>query len=564
MLKLITSFVLFVFVLFSCTNTSEPVENLVALGGKKYGGEFKFMSSEKIQSLFPVNGMDIYSSRILNQIFEPLMRINPGTLETEPCLAESFDVNEDLTEYTFHIRKDVKFQKNDCFKNDEDRVLTPEDVKFTFEYATSGLAQSQASSLLKDYVKGGVEFNESTKDGLEGKSIEGIKVSGEDLIITLTRPYPEFEKVLSNVFLGIVSKKAFERYGESIDDNPVGTGPFILKTKTDEGVDLVRNDEYWRKDKFGNQLPFLSSVHMSYSENKRSQLDAFQKKEVDIVLEIPVEDVPFILGDLDSAHLNVRHRVESQKSLSMSYIGMALGSDEFSDINVRKAIDLAIDKRYIIDHDLQGEGYYAEHGMVPEMGIYQSSDVQREGFNPERARKLLANAGYPNGKNFPKLEIYVNGLAGGMNQLVGESICSQLKKNLNLDFSVKMCSYLERDQAIQSGEAKIWREGWIADIPDPQNFFTLIYGENKYGYLDENFNSQYLAASSEMNPEKRNKLFVECDQIIADQVPLIPVMRGDHIVLVNLRVRDFMANPLRKLYLGDVFIKELKPKKDQE
>lgn len=567
MLKLLTPLFLLAIVFNSCKTGSEEPENMVALGGKKYGGEFNFMSSENIQTLFPLHGTDIYSVRISGQIFETLLRINSETMEVEPGLAESFDVNDDLTEYTFKIRNGVKFHENDCFKSDDERILTPEDVKFTLEYSISGMEENEFSLLLKDYVKGGNEFYEATKNGLNGKSVEGIQVKGENVVVSLNKPYAEFEMVLSNIVFGIVSKKAFEKYGKDIDDNPVGTGPFALYKKSDEGIDLKRNPDYWKQDEFGNQLPFLSAVHMTYSKNKRSQLDAFQKEEVDIVLEIPVDEVPFILGDLESAHLNVRHKVAAEKSLGMTYLGFAAQSEEFKDAKVRKAIDLAIDASYIIDNDLQGEGYYAENGIVPEMANYKSSEVKRVDFDVNKAKRLLAEAGYPNGRGFPKLEIYSNGLKGSLNELVVNSIAKQLKKNLNLDFTVKLCSLEDRDKAIESGEAKIWRKGWVADIPDAQNFLSLIYEGNQQNYSNEEFNQLFLAASAEVDSEKRNQMYIQCDQIATDEAVIIPILRGDHIVLINLRVRDFQTNPLQQMYLGETFIKELKVRvsdQDQE
>lgn len=559
MLKLLIPFLCLAIVFSSCKDDSNSTQGMTALGGKKYGGTFKFMSSEKVSTLMPSQSISIFNTRITNQIFEPLMRYDSETMEVIPALAESFSVNDDLTKYTFKLREGAKFSSNDCFSNDNDRLVTAEDVKFSLSYATSGLKQNKAAYLLKDFIKGGEEYYENTSSTLDGQSLEGIQTNGSnEVIISLVKPFPGFEKVLANSILGIVSKKAYEKYGETSDLNPVGSGPFVLESFSDSGIKLKRNPDYWQEDDFGNKLPFLEGIEMTYSDNKRSQLDAFQTEEVDIVLEIPVEEVPFILGELDSAHLNVRHKVEAERTMGMTYICMAVGSDEFSNLKVRQAINLAIDRKFIIENDLKGEGYYAENGVVPSMTGYDNSKVKGDQFNPVLARQLLAQAGYPNGVNFPKLEIYVNGVEGGLNDMIGRSVSQQLKKHLNLEFSVKMCSLEERDNAIASGTAKIWRSGWVADYPGPHNFLSLYSGDNRFGYSNESFNKLFRSASAELDSEKRSKLFEQCDQMIVNDVPVIPIMRDDHIVLVNLRVRDFNTNPMQQIYLAKTFIKELK------
>jgi oligopeptide transport system substrate-binding protein len=125
----------------SCSGDGTDTSSIVAKGGKKYGGTFRFMSAEKIASVFPIHSGDLYSSRIVTQIFEPLMRIDPTTLDAVPCIAESFTVNADATVYTFTIRKGVKFHEDDCFA-DGTRELTAEDVKFSLDLACSGLSDN--------------------------------------------------------------------------------------------------------------------------------------------------------------------------------------------------------------------------------------------------------------------------------------------------------------------------------------------------------------------------------------------------------------------------------------
>jgi len=551
----------------SCGDTEPATEDLVAKGGKQYGGEFKFMSPEKVKTLFPAHTAFLYTSRLIAQIYEPLMVFDAGSMKVIPGVAESFEMSSDAKVYTFKIRKGVMFHSNECFGGEAEE-LTAEDVKFTFEMACSGLESNQISYLLKDRIEGANAFFKKSTKSIPSSGISGIKVKGNSIEITLTNASPGFERVLTNPGLGIISKKAYEHYGDKkIDKNPVGSGPFMLEEMAGSKITLERNPAYWRKDDFGNQLPFLNKVEMTYSKDKRSEFMSFRKKEIDLVLEIPVEEIEHILGSLQEAQdgKNVKHKVEGKPSLSMSYIAMACESEEFSDLRVRQAFNLAIDREEIIDNYLEGEGWAALNGFVPQMADYDNDAVDGHSLNADRAKSLMAEAGYSNGANFPTLDFYVNATKGSGIHKMCQAISAQVKENLNVDLNIKLCSIDEREEAIANGNAKIWRSGWIADYPDPENFLGLFYSGNLEGgsssvnsfkFSNEAFDKLFEAAASESDPAKRMELLVKCDQMVIDQAAVMPVLTDDHIVMINARVRDFAASPMEVFSLTNVFIKE--------
>ncbi|MCE2742635.1 MAG: ABC transporter substrate-binding protein [Fluviicola sp.] len=564
--KLIFVYSLLTVLLISCSGSnSEKMK--VAVGGKQYGGELKFMSSEKIASLFPIESIDVFSQRVLGQMYEPLFKIDLTSLKATPLIAESFEMNGNASVYTIKIRKGVKFHEDDCF-SDGSRELTAEDVKFSLDLACSGLHSNQVSYLLTNYIKGAKSFMEATKNGINGKSVSGIKVVDANTVkIELNQPFIGLEKILSHTGLSIVPKEAFEKYGEEISKHPVGTGPFMLEIANDQQIILNRNPNYWRKDNFGNQLPFLDKISLTYSKNKRSELMAFRKKAIDVVMEIPVEEIENILGSLQDAQkgLNVKHKIENESSMSMAYIAFACQSKEFKDENVRKAFNLAVDRQEIVNTNLEGEGYPALNGFVPPMDIYPNNKVTGHSYNVELAKELLAKAGYPNGKNFPALSIYVNTKEGSKSHRMVQGVVSALNKNLNLHLKIKLCTIKERDKAIASGQAKIWRGGWIADYPDPETFLSIFYGGNIHGadyllngfqFKNQEYDKLYEQALREVNPQKRNELMVKCDQLIIDRCPVMPILTGDFILMVNARIRDFKTNSMEAIDFSKVYIKE--------
>ena len=564
--KLIFVYSLLTVLLISCSG-SNSYEMKAAVGGKQYGGELKFMSSEKIASLFPIESIDVFSQRILGQMYEPLFKIDLTTLKATPLIAVSSEMNANASIYTFKIRKGVKFHENDCFSNGT-RELTAEDVKFSLDLACSGLNSNQVSYLLTNYIKGAKSFMESTKNGINGKNVSGIKVIDSNTIkIELNQPFIGLEKILSHTGLSIVPKEAFEKYGKDISKHPVGTGPFFLESNSDQQIILKRNPNYWRKDNFGNQLPFLDKISLTYSKNKRSELMSFRKKEIDVVMEIPVEEIENILGSLQDAQrgLNVKHKIENESSMSMAYIAFACQSKEFKNENVRKAFNLAVDRQEIVNINLEGEGYPALNGFVPPMDIYPNNKVIGHPYNVELAKELLAKAGYPNGKNFPALSIYVNTKEGSKSHRMVQGVVNELNKNLNLHLKIKLCTIKEKDEAIASGEAKIWRGGWIADYPDPETFLSIFYGGNIHGadyllngfqFKNQDYDKLYEQALREVNPEKRNDLMVKCDQLLVDRCPVMPILTGDFILMVNARIRDFKTNSMEAIDFSKVYIKE--------
>ncbi len=550
------------------SSCGEPEEKeLVAVGGKKYGGEFKFMSSEKITTLFPFSSDDHYSSRIVSQIYEPLLRLETSTMTPVPGIAEKVTVSDDAKVYTFKIRKGVYFHDDACFGNSP-YELNANDVKFSLSLACSGIKENTISYQLVNRIVGAQEFFKQSKKTIPKNGVSGIKViDGYTVEITLVRPFAGFENVLTHPSLGIIPQKAFEEYGVDMATHPVGTGPFCFESMSDEKIVLKRNPNYWRKDELGNQLPFLSKVIMTYTKDKRSELMAFRKSEIDLVLQIPVEEIEHILGTLTEAQegKNVKHKIESERSLSMRYISMAIDSKEFSDVRVRKAFNLSIDRNAIIDNWLEGEGW-AANGFVPSMKNYPNDDVKGHDYNPAKAKQLLREAGYPDGKDFPVLDLYVNAVEGSLAHKICQAVAMQLKNSVNVQLNVKLCDLNERKEAIANGKAKIWSAGWIADYPDPESFLTMFYGGNAtnsgmvnvFNFRDAEYDAVYEEAISEIDDEKRNQLMVKCDQMIVDKAATIPLITGAHIVMLNARVRNFKANPMESLNLTDVFIKEPK------
>jgi oligopeptide transport system substrate-binding protein len=571
-----TYFIVFMIILSSCGG-NEVVKT--ARGGKIYGGVFRFMSNEKITNFFPVSSFDNYTARIISQIYDPILRLNSETMKVEPSIATSYTLSKNAKKITLKIRKNIRFHDDPCFKKGKGRYLNANDLKYSLEVACSKTILNNVGFLLINKIVGAQKFYDNSSGTLSelitrnSSEIEGIKVLDPCTIeINLTEPNHEFDKILTLPSLSIFPREALETYRENIISHPVGTGPFSLAHITDHEIKLVRNNFYWKKDKFGNQLPFLDAIQILYAKNKKSELIAFRQKKIDLVLNIPVEEIENILGSLKDAQAgkNVRHRVRSLKELGVSYIGFAFESKEFHDINVRKAFNYAVNRDTIVEDDLMGDGWPITNGIVPISEINSAhKKVTATQFNPQKAKELFAKAGYPNGKNFPTLNLYVNALKGSKGHKMSVGVAKQLKKHLNVNLNVVCCTFSEREKAIKSGKAKIWKSGWLADYPSAENFLRLFYKGNRkeisvmvndFKFSSKAYDSTYELALKEQDEKKRAELFARCDQMVVNEAAVMPLLNDDITIMVNTRIKDIYFNPLENFDFSIVYIKEPRSK----
>lgn len=559
-------FILALILLSACETDEKRNESLDRpIGGVVYGGVFKFMSKEKIQNLFPAATLDIYSSRITTQIFEGLVKIDPLTMDVVPSLADSMAVSEDGTEYTFRIRENVYFTDDECFEGGKGRGLSADDFKYALEFACSKHILNEYSWLLVGKIEG-------AQDYYNGKttSVSGIQVvDNRSIVINLVEPQATFLKVLTHPGLVVFPREALEFYGKDIYQNPVGSGAFKLDAWTDSLVRLVKNDNYWRKDELGNQLPFLDVVEMSYSSSKTDELLAFRSEEIDLVLDIPVEEVDNVLASLAEAKdgANPIHKVDSKSSMSLQYLGFNHEIVPFDDVRVRKAFNLAIDRNAIVDTWLEGEGWASNHGFVPTMPDYPNENVIGHRFDLLKARDLLDEAGYKDRSKFPRIDLYVNAIEGSNSHKMAQGVAFSLKQNLGIDINIILCSIDERDKFIEEGKAIFWRSGWVADYPDPENFLNIFLSEdigdmvnnnlNTFNYKSPKFNELFKMSRRELDRDKRMEMLVACDQMIIDDAVVMPMLTEDFVTMVNLRVRRFVSNELEQLDFSTIFIKEI-------
>lgn len=588
-MKKVAYFFTIISLLAACGSPDRPKEGLRELPGGKYAGEILRLNEvEDFRNLYPLDITEVTSHRIANQIYEGLVKLSQKDLSVIPALAESWSKNEDATVWTFKIRKNVKFHDDECFNGGKGREITAHDFKWCFDMLCSASPHNQMYSLtFKGRVKGADEYYQSTKNKkpLE-QGVSGVKVIDENTVeITLVNSFSGFANILAMPGCYLFPKEAYEKYKEEgLRTKAVGTGPFVLKTvKEGEAVILERNPHYWAKDKDGNQLPYLDGVRFSFIKEKKQEILEFRKGNLDMIYRIPTENIEDILGELSQAKTNKPFELQVTPAMIVFYYGFLHPVKPFDDKRVRLAFNYAIDRQKIVDYTLKGEGIPANYGIVPpapafQMQGYDFNSIKGYSYDPDKAKKLLAEAGYPNGKNFPLITLQINNGGGDRNVLTAQVIQNMLKENLNINITIEPLPFTQSLEKIESGQTLFWRSGWVADYPDPETFLTLLYSAhlppnltdrsyvNTTRFKNAKYDSLFVAAMREPDDKKRFQLYMMADQVGIDEGAIMPIFYDEIYRLVQTNVRDFDVNAMEYRDLSAVYFvpkEEEKTKPDQ-
>ena len=541
-------------------------------GNAYYGGTFRMNEIENFRNLFPLSITEETSQHIAYQIYEGLIRLSQSDLTVLPCLAETWEKNEDATVWIFHIRKGVKFHDDPCFENGRGRALNAHDIQFCFEKLCTAIPENQQySATFKDLVLGAAKYYQSTcNNAPQPNGVEGLKLLDDyTLQITLEHPFAGFLNLLATSGCLIYPKEAFMKYGAAqMKIKCVGTGPFQVKNiEEGEIVTLARNPAYWNKDEAGNQLPYLDGLQYTFIKEKKVELAEFRKRNLDMMYRLPVEMIPNILGELDQAkEENFPFEIQIVPAMNVYYFGFQHKSEVFSKKEVRLAFNYAIDRERIVNYTLQGEGVPAIYGIIPpSFKNYESKKLRGYTFDIEKARSYLAQAGYPNGKGFPKLTLQINSGGNDRNIQIAEMTKKMLEQNLNIQLDISILSFSEHLDKLETGQAQFWRSSWNADYPDPAAFLILLYGKgipenlsdrsslNSTRYKSVVFDSLFSAAAHETDEKKRYDLYLKADQQGIDDGAIMPLFYDESYRLIQSNIKNFPANAMEYRDLTKVY-----------
>lgn len=560
-------FIVFVFLVVSCkdSSTSEAHQK-----SPESGGSFRIAETTPVASIFPHSLTNQAEGLVALQIHDCLTHLNVKTMEVTPGLAEKWDVSPDGKTITFHLRKGAYFHADKCFDNERGPEITSKDVKYSFELLCTQRPENfNFSSVLKDRVVGANEYYEQSKNSKPG-DLKGFKIiDNYTFSVELTHPSAVFLQVMANPAIAILSEKAVTTYGK---DCKVGAGPFMYDaSSTKENFVLIKNPDYYGVDASGYALPYLDTVIVNVLPSIEDALTMFEQGQVDLINALPSGRVK----DVVEKHIKEFESspptfiLDRKADMLSQYYTFNVTKAPFDNVKVRQAINYAINRDKIVETVLQGQAYGpATHGITPStFSGYDITKIDGYSFDPEKAKKLLSEAGYPGGIGFPSINVLVNSGSSRNTSVIAE-IQKQLKDVLNINTSFESLPNGQKFDLEIHGQGDLFRDGWVADYPSPESFLSLFVGENvpsdptqisypntgRYNNLqfDELFKKGYNSS----NKDTCYKYFMQAEQLLIKDAPIIPLWYEGAYRLISNRINGFYASPMRFYDLTTVSVKK--------
>lgn len=538
------------------------------------GGTLRLCLDNDPTSYVPKDIVDNYSATVVSQVAECLVSFNPSDLSVQPQLASKWSVSPDGRIFSFTLREGVLFHPHKSFTSEDDRLMTVDDVMYSFQAACKPNKKNQPTSayltLFADQVVGAREFFEG-----KAKQVKGFKTKGNVFEITLQKADPNYINKLAQVNAAISSKKLGE---EGFEEDCVGTGPFIfseVKQGEPKEIILTKNNDYYLTDKKGNALPYLDSVVFIVEPRKLEQLDMFDRGETQFLSSLPTSRITEMLeGRIKDFNSEPPLMVLYNNPLLITnYYFFNMTEERFQDPKVRQAFNYAIDREKISREILRGQ-YHENgiYGIVPPIGTafkgYDFKGVKQNGYsyNPELAKKLLAEAGYPEGKGFGAVNLRIN--IGDVNSAVAEEISAQIYQNLGINVNIDGSSFEVKDEDADFGRGDLFRTAWIADFSSPETFLSNFYSSyipkdpthasqiNQARYRNVVFD-KYFEQGREANSQREQyKYFAEAEKELMKDPPIMVLWYANDFQLCYSKVRNLKINPMNFLDLREVYFKE--------
>ena len=459
-------------------------------------------------------------------------------LNVVPDLAESWDVSPDGRVYTFRIRPDATFHN--------DKPVTAEDVRWSLERATDPLTEApNVDQYLGDIV--------GVKTKIEGDSLEisGVRVINENTIeITIDESKSFFLAKMTYPTAFVLDRENIEANPKNWFREPNGTGPFkMTEYKVGETLVLSRHEGYH----LGPAK--LAEVEMILSGG--TSMLMYENDEIDIA-GVGLADLDRLL---DPTHNLNDQLLRAAPSFSVQYIGLNVNEPPLDDINVRKALNLAIDKNEIATIVL-GDQVVPAKGILPPGFPGFSTSVSGYAFDPERAKQLLLDSKYGGDlDNMPPITITTPGSFGANVSLDMEVVLAMWEKNLGIRTEFQQTEFATFLKDLNKRRFQMFDIGWIADYPDPENFLDILFysdsSNNHTNYNNPAVDALLEQARVESDETLRFSIYNEVEQTILDDAPWIPLWySGERYLLVKPNVHDFLQTPLiipklRHVYMTD-------------
>lgn len=536
----ITRFIWMVFLLAACTSRTAEKRQV-----------FRYNVMEGIATLDPAFAKNQSIIWAVRQLYNTLVEPDQH-LQIRPSLAKSWEVSADAKVYTFHLRTDVYFHDNPIFPGGKGRKMIAGDVVYSLRRIMNPATASAGAWIFN----GKVDMD---------KGFEAVDDS--TFRLTLLQPFHPVLGILSMQYCSVIPHEVVEQYGKDFRKHPCGTGPFQF-AYWEEGQALVlhRHPRYFEKDAAGQALPYLDAVKVSFLDNKATEFLLFRQGQLDFMNDIDASFKDEVLTKRGELKKEWEGKMVLDKTpyLNVEYFGFLLDSSK--EVvkqsptrlrNIRLAINYGFDREKMITYLRNGIGTPANAGFIPAgLPSFDTSKVKGYTYNPEKARQLLKDAGYPEGKGLPVIRLlsipiyedFANYVANQLQQVGIKVQVEVMQKALLLEQTAK-------------SDALFFRGSWMGDYADAENYLAVFYSKNPAPpnytrYKNPAYDRLYEAALQENNDSVRYSLYNQMDRMIVADAPVVPLFYDEVIHLVRPAVQGMENNGLNLLELRKVKIRE--------
>lgn len=447
---------------------------------------------------------------------------SPGVSQLVPSLAESWEVSEDGKTYTFHLRKGVLFHNNE--------ELTADDVVYTFDRMLDPTTKALNTDIL-DFVDGAKERLDGTATTVSGlQAVDKYTVK-----IVLKEPYAAFNALLASPQASIYNRKFTAPLGDQFGLSPEttnGTGPFILKEYNLNDNQLVEANEHYFKGR-----PKLDNLLIRVVPDAETMRLLFENDELDVFdLDNALTQLPYFSGSD-----KWKGQIQSGPRVGMYYYNINQALKPFEDVRVRKAFQMAINRKEILEKNFYGKGQL-ENGVIPTgLACYKpSTEIE---YNPQKAKQLLAEAGYPDGVDINLILVSSwSSKWSDMNQIIQAQV-----KEAGFNVQLKTVDESAYFAMRKAGTLDNYPQTWSADFNDPDNFFYTFFSKSGTSVRGFNNNNPEVfegvdKARTMTNPEERCAFYQKLgEKIVQDDAAWVPMFSLDHMFVVQPRVKNFVV-----------------------
>ncbi|WP_418745576.1 ABC transporter substrate-binding protein [Frisingicoccus sp.] len=490
--------------------TAAPAE---ATGEK----ELKVQIGPNPETMDPALNSAVDGGNMLLEVSECLLIVDKDG-QLQPGQAESWETSEDGLTWTFHLRDGLKWS--------DGSDLTAKD----FEYSWKRVCDPEVAAPYAETVLGMVKgYDTAIKAKEEGGDIEALAVTAQDdktLVVELSNPCTYFGSLAAFATLSPVQQATVEANGDAwatSAETYISNGPFhITEWVPNSHITMSKNPYYWNADAIK-----LDKLTFALIEDSNAAYSAYQSGELLMIKDVPTEEIPSLEGNED-------YYVDP--IIGTYYVSLNLNKEPFNIKEVRQALSLAIDRDYVAETLMQGTYTAATSFMGPGWVDTDGSDFQSNAnngepymdnsdfeANVEKAKQLLADAGYPNGEGIPQLTYSTNDT--GYHKVVAEYL-QQAWAEIGIDLKVETVEWASFTPMRRNGDYEISRNGWVGDYTDPSNMIELLYstnGNNDGKYNNPEFDAAIDESRSTIDPEARSAALHKAEDIMMEDMACLPI-----------------------------------------